>query len=226
VAKKRIRKAKPQEERRSDLLTAASTIFSRDGVAEAKIEDITEFANVSKGTFYLYFRSKEEAAAELWRRYIEEFIRTAESILNDESLPTAAKLTGVFQTLTHYVLSNRAFHRNLYRAAEAETVKAGANQRLIDLIGEVVRGGVERGELQCEQPELTVRMMFHGVCDSVNDFIRSDQPIKNDVLIRTAGRVACTVFVAEKPHVATKSPKNPSPTPKRKMRSRAGTRSQ
>jgi AcrR family transcriptional regulator len=91
IQKKRIRKAKPQEERRSDLLNATSTVFCRDGVAEAKIEDITELANVSKGTFYLYFRSKDEAAAELWRRYIDEFIRIGESILDDQTVPTGAR---------------------------------------------------------------------------------------------------------------------------------------
>ena len=46
IEQKRIREAKPQEERRSDLLNAAAAIFSRDGVADAKIEDITAFANV------------------------------------------------------------------------------------------------------------------------------------------------------------------------------------
>lgn len=204
IQKKRNREAKPQEERRSDLLNAASTVFCRDGVADAKIEDITELANVSKGTFYLYFRSKDEAAAELWRRYIDEFIRIGEAILGDQTVPTGARVVGVFETLTRFVLSNAAFHRNLYRAAEAETVKSAANQRLIDLIGAVVQHGVEIGELHCAEPALTVRMMFHGVCDSVNDLIRSRQPIRTDVLVRTAGRVVHTVFGVENAPVMRK----------------------
>jgi AcrR family transcriptional regulator len=210
IQKKRVRKAKPQEERRSDLLSAAAAIFARDGVADAKIEDITELANVSKGTFYLYFRSKDEAAAELWRRYIDEFIGIGESILGNRALATGARLVGVFETLTRFVLSNAALHRNLYRAAEAETVKSAANQRLIDLIGAVVQHGVEIGELQCEQPELTVRMMFHGVCDSVNDLIRSNQKIRADVLVRTAGRIVHTVFGVDKPGAAGQHPRKSS----------------
>jgi AcrR family transcriptional regulator len=219
--RKRVREAKPQQERRSDLLNAAAAIFSRDGVADAKIEDITAFANVSKGTFYLYFRSKDDAAAELWRRYIDEFIRIGESILKDQAVSAGARLVGVFETLTQFVLSNAAFHRNLYRAAEAEAVKAAANQRLIDLIGAVVHQGVETGELSCEQPELTVRMMFHGVCDSVNDLIRSKQPIRADVLIRTAGRVVHTVFGVEKRR-ASHNVKGSSSTRVVKAYSRAG----
>src|SRR5262245_3044352 len=207
----RIRTAKPPEERRSDLLNAAAAVFSRDGVAEAKIEDITAVANVSKGTFYLYFRSKDEAAAELWRRYIDEFIRVGESILEDRAVSTGARLVGVFETLTQFVLSHAAFHRNLYRAAQSETVKSAANQRLIDLIGAVVHQGVETGELRCEQPELTVRMMFHGVCDSVNDLVRSKRPIQADVLVRTAGRVAHTVFGVQKPPPSRNGPRR-SPT--------------
>ena len=207
IARRKVREAKPQEERRSDLLNAAAAIFSRDCVADAKIEDITAFANVSKGTFYLYFRSKDAAAAELWRRYIDEFIRIGESILGDQAVPAGARLVGVFETLTQFVLSNAALHRTLYRAAEAEAVKAAANQRLIDLIGAVVQQGVKRGELSCDQPELTVRMMFHGVCDSVNDLIRSRKPLRADVLIRAAGRIAHTVFGAEKQPDSRQAPK-------------------
>ena len=191
---KRKRSAKPQEERRADLLDAAAAIFSRDGVADAKVEDITEYANVSKGTFYLYFESKDVAAAAVWRRHIDEFIRLGEVILADESMAIGARLVKVFESLMQFTLEHAALHRNLYGTAGADTVKSSANQRLIALIGQAAQHGVELGELRCDQPELLASTLFHGLCGSFNDASRSKSPTKSEALIWTAGRLASTVF--------------------------------
>ena len=55
------RRALRQAQTRSHLLRAAQAVFSRVGLAEATIAQITEKADVGFGTFYLYFSSKEDA---------------------------------------------------------------------------------------------------------------------------------------------------------------------
>jgi AcrR family transcriptional regulator len=198
VEGKRKRSAKPQEERRSDLLDAAVAIFSRDGVADAKVEDITELANVSKGTFYLYFESKDEAAAAVWRRYIDQFICIGEPILADETIAIGARLIRIFESLMRFMLAHAALHRNLYGTAGAETVKSSANRRLIELIGQAARQGVDRGALCCDQPELVASTLFHGLCgsfhDAIRDALRGKQATWHDALIRTAGQLASLGF--------------------------------
>ncbi len=191
---KRKRSAKPQEERRADLLDAAATIFSRDGVADAKVDDITELASVSKGTFYLYFESKDEAAAAVWRRHIDEFIRIGEQILADEAMSIGDRLVKIYESLVQYTLARSGLHRNLYGTAGTDTIKSSANRRLIELISQAAQQGVNDGELSCEQPDLLASTLFHGLCGSFNDALRSRQPAKHDALIRMAGQLATTVF--------------------------------
>src|SRR5688572_13794351 len=43
------------------LLKAARETFAQSGLAGARIEDIAKRASVAKGSFYLHFKSKEEA---------------------------------------------------------------------------------------------------------------------------------------------------------------------
>lgn len=50
---------------RNQLITAARTIFERDGFAAARITDIADLAGVAHGTFYTYFDAKEEIFREL-----------------------------------------------------------------------------------------------------------------------------------------------------------------
>src|SRR5919108_939109 len=70
-------RTKPADERRADLLAAAEALFVSQGVPTTTTEDITRKAGVSKGLFYLYFRSKEDLLASLQERFVTAF---AESV--------------------------------------------------------------------------------------------------------------------------------------------------
>ncbi|GAB2655224.1 TetR/AcrR family transcriptional regulator [Gordonia jinhuaensis] len=48
------------ERTRAALISAARTVFERDGFSDARLTDITAEAKCSTGTFYTYFDSKEE----------------------------------------------------------------------------------------------------------------------------------------------------------------------
>jgi AcrR family transcriptional regulator len=50
---------------RARLLEAAKTVFERDGFLQARISDIAAEAEVSHGSFYHYFNSKEEIFREI-----------------------------------------------------------------------------------------------------------------------------------------------------------------
>lgn len=52
------------------LLQAARTEFAQRGVDGARIEDISRRAGLAKGSFYLHFRSKEDAFRELLQRLL------------------------------------------------------------------------------------------------------------------------------------------------------------
>ncbi len=45
---------------RADLLAAARQVFTTQGYQDATIADVTQFADVATGTFYLHFQDKEE----------------------------------------------------------------------------------------------------------------------------------------------------------------------
>lgn len=63
-------RTKPREEREDDILHAAFDLFAGQGFAATKIEDIAKQASVSKGTVYLYFKTKEEVFEAVVRHYI------------------------------------------------------------------------------------------------------------------------------------------------------------
>jgi AcrR family transcriptional regulator len=194
---KRKRTTKPPDERRLDLLNASAAVFAKIGVANAKIEEITALANVSKGTFYLYFDSKDEAAAAVWARFIDEFIQVGEGILMDRRTPIYVRLSQFFEQLIRCALINASLQLAMFDATGAADVKSVANLRLIKLFAKAVREGIKSGDLECVEPELVASSLYHGICGSVADVIRSKKRPNIDLMVRTALWMVPRVFAVD-----------------------------
>ncbi|MBS2031165.1 MAG: TetR/AcrR family transcriptional regulator [Deltaproteobacteria bacterium] len=57
---------------REALLQAASEGFARSSLLKARIEDLTSAVGLSKGAFYLHFKTKEDAFRELLNRFMND----------------------------------------------------------------------------------------------------------------------------------------------------------
>jgi len=67
------RKEREKEQRRINIIDAAEKVFFSKGLEKATMDDVANEVELSKGTLYLYFKSKEEL--------IEEIIKRGEQIL-------------------------------------------------------------------------------------------------------------------------------------------------
>ena len=64
-------------ERRHQLIDIARSLFAERGYHDAKVEDIVAVAQVAKGTFYLYFSSKEEIFLALAEAKLKNWVAIA-----------------------------------------------------------------------------------------------------------------------------------------------------
>src|SRR5919198_3586722 len=81
VQTERKRVAKRAEDRRQDILDAAVRVLKAKGAADVTVSDITEAAGVAKGTFYLYFDSREHLFAALRERFVHDALARGASLL-------------------------------------------------------------------------------------------------------------------------------------------------
>ena len=56
------------EERKNQILDAAEQVFTKKGLDDARMDDIAEQTGLSKGTLYLYFKSKDELVIAILNR--------------------------------------------------------------------------------------------------------------------------------------------------------------
>jgi len=66
------RRERKKEETKERIFNAAMKLFKARGFEETTIEEITEKADVAKGTFFNYFPRKEEVLRYLSEQWLEE----------------------------------------------------------------------------------------------------------------------------------------------------------
>lgn len=62
------RKEREKERRRQEIIDAAEEVFFSKGFDSATVDDVAERAELSKGTVYLYFKSKEDLQFAVFQR--------------------------------------------------------------------------------------------------------------------------------------------------------------
>ena len=71
----------PARDKREQILSAALELFSQNGFADTRLDDVAKRADVAKGTIYLYFKDKETLFQELLRAEISPVIAMLETVL-------------------------------------------------------------------------------------------------------------------------------------------------
>src|SRR3984893_11040297 len=109
------RRERQSLERRERLFRSALDLFARKGFAETTVEDITNAADLGKGTFFNYFPSKDHillAFGEMQLGKLEETVKTARR--RNEPMPEFLRALGV--RMTQEPTRNPAIIRALLQA--------------------------------------------------------------------------------------------------------------
>jgi AcrR family transcriptional regulator len=81
---------------RERILTAAASLFLRDGIHATGVERLTQTAHVSKRTFYQHFRSKTDLVAEYLRQLDDAGGVDSERVLLDTDRTARDRLLAIF----------------------------------------------------------------------------------------------------------------------------------
>jgi len=163
-------RTKPPEERRGEIMRAARRLFLEKGVASTTIEQITSRAKVAKGTFYLYFSSKEDVLAALGDRYGEELlvgIKAAIAEKPDEDWQE--KLAAWARASVSGYLDSIRLHDILFYGSRPHTREGLVDNVVIDHLFDLLRAGADAGAWSIDDARFTAVFLFSGLHGVVDD---------------------------------------------------------
>ncbi|MGD0038301.1 MAG: TetR/AcrR family transcriptional regulator [Bacteroidota bacterium] len=151
------RKEREKEHRKEEILDAAQKVFFEKELATATMDEIAETAELSKGTLYLYYKSKEDMYLGVLMRGMEELHIEYERIgLSDIS--TVEKMVKLEKAYVDYFYKNRKFFRmtnflqspHFHKQVSNEMKQScdAEGQKVWNVIDRVLQRGVEEGVLR------------------------------------------------------------------------------
>jgi AcrR family transcriptional regulator len=139
------RQSVPREERRSELVSAATEMFLAHGYAGTTMTAISAAAGLSSATVYWYFKSKDDIFAAVMDRMLGRETRAL-----DDELQWADPVT----TLTRGLADMRPFrglHRSMHERMEHSESVAGAHERFLSWVRNMVYAVLDRSDVAVDR---------------------------------------------------------------------------
>src|SRR5260370_39583899 len=157
------RRQRRSSEIRERLFRAALDLFAQKGFVETTVEDITEAADVGKGTFFNYFPSKDHillAFGEMQLGTLEAAIEMARR--TNEPMPDFLRSLGA--RMTQEPTRNPAIIRALLQGYLSTTPVREAmmdvQKRMHALLSQMIQLGQDRGEIRNDLPAAEIAHVF------------------------------------------------------------------
>lgn len=152
------RKEREKQQRRNDIIDAAERVFFKKGIDNATMDQVAEEAELSKGTLYLYFKSKEElhfainmrAADIMFESFSKAIQKEKNGLENIAAIGRAyielmRKHPDYFEAVMHFQLKDVEG-----LLAESPLIRDHVNRNPLSLLVQVVEEGKNDGSIRTD----------------------------------------------------------------------------
>ncbi len=151
---------KKGEKRKQELLQIAYRMFLTKGYENTSVDEIIDAANIAKGTFYYYFKTKEQLLEEVIDMMLDAEEARAKRIIASD-IPVANKIVGIiasFRPDADEAPIKEALHES-ENIIMHEKIRRKLTDRLVTLLTEVAGQGVKEGIFECTDIPERVRQI-------------------------------------------------------------------
>jgi AcrR family transcriptional regulator len=199
------RRKRERENRKNAILKAARKMFFEKGFRPVTVESIARKAELSKGSIYLYYNSKEEIYSQILLSDIDKFHDRVVDVIES---PAAASETLIrlseiyvdffmnerelFRILMNFMLHNSDM--NLSEDLNTRLIKA--TNRTISIVERVFQYGIEKGEFP---PDINLRLNRNVIWGLLNGIISlhlfSGMESKRTEAIRSTIKAGLDIYI-------------------------------
>jgi AcrR family transcriptional regulator len=158
-----------REDRRRQILEAATRVFARKGFHGCRVGDIAKEAGVAYGLMYHYFSSKDELLETIFRDTWTQMVERIREV-EEAEVPAREQVRRV----AALILRTWIRDPDLIRVLVREITRSPHLQEEVDEIGHafaalerIVRGGQQRGELRADLEPRVAAYVFYGALEEI-----------------------------------------------------------
>jgi AcrR family transcriptional regulator len=199
------RRRREKEQRRSAILNAARKLFFEKGFKYVTVDNIAKKSELSKGSIYLYFNSKEEIYTHILFSDIEKFNKKSAHLFQDSK--SATELILEFACIYFdFFLNDRELFRIMMTFmlhTEDMNLAESVNEHIIEVTNntiKIIETILQRGIEQCEFPaDINVRQCRNALWGLLNGIISlhlfTGKEANREERIRTTIKGSLEIFI-------------------------------
>jgi AcrR family transcriptional regulator len=170
-----------RSQRQQSLVDAAMAVLVEKGVEATTVDDVVRCAGAAKGTFYLYFRSKDDVINAVAESLVERVADTIEAVLVS-SAPAPDRIRALSRSIN-------LVGREPYELELAEVLHRPENRTVHDRIGDrildrlapslsrVIADGIAAGDFVPQDPDRAARYTL-SCLDALHDVVTSAEDLE------------------------------------------------
>lgn len=150
-----MRITKEHDERRNEILDTAKVLFHMQGYDKCTVNDILKAVGIAKGTFYYYFKSKEEVLDAIVWQYKEIVVSRANEILKIDCISPEEKLMRALMAMRITNQIDGDMLDEMHKAENALLHQKTLNQivtAMAPILAKIIEEGIEKKVWSCRFP--------------------------------------------------------------------------
>ncbi|KLU58978.1 HTH-type transcriptional repressor KstR2 [Peptococcaceae bacterium CEB3] len=160
-----MRISKDPEERRTEILEAAEELFKSQGYINTTVDSIIKKVGVAKGTFYYYFKSKEDILDALVQVAADQLYEEYRKIAEDPAIGVMDKVRCMLRGQDRLPEKESELMQNLHRPENRELherINIEIILKISPIFAKIIEQGKQESLFQVENALETVQFLLAG----------------------------------------------------------------
>lgn len=176
--------------RRHQLMDVARRRFLADGYAQTSVSAIVREAGVAQGTFYIYFKNKEQLLVHLRREVLVAYIDAFEAGIATQAAADARLVAGIrriFDAVAEHRRLVKVF-RQATSGEETELIWLDGRETFARPLAALLEAGRRDGSFDLEDARMSAHLLLTLFDDLLYEALEYEKPAPAEVTLRHSSR--------------------------------------
>ena len=170
-----------KEEKERKILDASFALFTEKGIKNTSVQQIVDKAGIAKGTFYLYFKDKDDLQEYLITKKSEQLFNDALKYVDEKNISDfTERLINMIDFIIDEFIRDKSLlqfiSKNLSLGLFGDKLSNLVDKSTIGVM-EAFKKGIEENKLSISNPELTLYMIIELTSSVVFTSITMNKPL-------------------------------------------------
>lgn len=180
------------EERKEKIIQVSKNLFLTKGYSKTTVNDIIKEINIAKGTFYYYFKSKEEVLSSVVDMQVNQMISKTDSIREQENLSLQERIINIFMAQSKTSNVEEQMLRDMHKQENLLMLQKYSEKMihaLTPVLSDIIEEGNRRGIFHADYPHEYMEMLLVSASVLTDDSWSGNEQLKRMNIIAALFKV-------------------------------------